>query len=96
VANWPEQRAMSWKALLKARAIENQSYVIGVNRVGMDGDGNRYSGDSCIVDPMGKCIVEKSHEKAVIVEALPYEILATHRKNFPAWMDADRDLVVGN
>jgi predicted amidohydrolase len=94
VANWPIQRSMPWKALLTARAIENMSYVAAVNRVGVDGDGNRYSGDSCIVTPVGQRLVEVSHDEAVIVETLSYKSLVSHRKNFPAWMDADVNLVV--
>ncbi|MFK7787684.1 MAG: nitrilase-related carbon-nitrogen hydrolase, partial [Crocinitomicaceae bacterium] len=53
VANWPEKRAAHWNALLKARAIENQSYVVGVNRVGEDANGFTYSGDSQIIDALG-------------------------------------------
>ena len=53
IANWPEKRSAHWKALLQARAIENQSYVIGVNRVGIDGNGLAYSGDSSIIDSWG-------------------------------------------
>ncbi len=58
VANWPESRSEAWKTLLKARAIENQCYVIGVNRVGYDGNGLSYSGDSCIIDAFGTKILE--------------------------------------
>lgn len=54
VANWPEKRSAHWKSLLQARAIENQTYVIGVNRVGRDGHDFSYSGDSRVVDPLGK------------------------------------------
>jgi predicted amidohydrolase len=60
----------------------------------VDGNGNRYSGDSCIVNPVGERIAEVSNEETVIVETLAYNTLASHRKNFPAWMDADGDLVV--
>ena len=93
IANWPERRSMHWKALLVARAIENQSFVIGVNRVGVDGNGIRYSGDSCIIDPLGKHMVQVSHEEAVIVETLSYDIIESNRKFFPAWVDADKDLL---
>jgi predicted amidohydrolase len=54
VANWPERRAMQWKALLCARAIENQCYVIACNRVGVDGNGVNHSGDSCVISPLGE------------------------------------------
>ena len=87
VANWPRQRSRPWRALLVARAIENLSYVAAVNRVGVDGEGNHYSGDSCIVDPVGERLAEVSHDEAAIVETLSYETLASHRKNFrPGWM----------
>ncbi|MEY4604394.1 MAG: hypothetical protein RIT43_1686 [Bacteroidota bacterium] len=54
VANWPEKRSGHWSTLLQARAIENQCYVVGVNRVGVDGKGLSYSGNSCMIDPLGK------------------------------------------
>ena len=53
VANWPEKRALHWKTLLAARAIENQCFVVGVNRVGKDGKALDYSGDSAVIDPLG-------------------------------------------
>ncbi len=53
IANWPERRNIHWKTLLKARAIENQSYVVGVNRVGIDGSQLSYSGDSAVIDALG-------------------------------------------
>ena len=56
VANWPAQRSYPWKQLLISRAIENLSYIAGVNRVGTDGPGNKYSGDSAVIDPKGKVI----------------------------------------
>ncbi len=58
VANWPETRSEAWKTLLKARAIENQCYVVGLNRVGYDGKGLSYSGDSCIIDAFGNKILD--------------------------------------
>lgn len=57
IANWPEKRALHWKTLLTARAIENQCYVVGVNRVGVDGKSLNYSGDSTVVDALGNSIV---------------------------------------
>ena len=65
VANWPEKRSKHWKALLPARAIENQSYVVGVNRVGTDDKGTTYSGDSVLVDALGNCDWLKSSEEQV-------------------------------
>lgn len=69
IANWPEKRAHHWKTLLLARAIENQCYVVGVNRVGVDGKTLNYSGNSTIVDALGNSIVtfhdgEASHKTA--------------------------------
>ena len=64
VANWPKKRSNHWKTLLPARAIENQSYVVGVNRVGTDAKGHDYSGDSVLIDAMGNCRwLESSQEQ---------------------------------
>lgn len=65
VANWPEKRSKHWKALLPARAIENQSFVVGVNRVGTDDKGHTYSGDSVLVDALGNCDWLKSSEEQI-------------------------------
>lgn len=66
VANWPEKRVTHWKALLKARAIENQTYVVGVNRVGQDGLGYDYSGESMVNDGLGEQLnAENSHQELV-------------------------------
>ncbi len=59
VANWPETRKLAWKTLLQARAIENQCYVVGVNRVGKDGNDIYYCGDSMIIDPLGEILYQK-------------------------------------
>jgi omega-amidase len=93
VANWPAKRAEHWKVLLKARAIENQSYVIGVNRVGTDGNGLTYSGDSTVIDPLGNTLFAIHNEPALRTVTLPREILENWRRDFPAWMDADHDVV---
>lgn len=93
VANWPERRAPHWKALLRARAIENQCYVAAVNRVGIDGNGHRYSGDSCVIDPMGRRVAAVSQQEAIINESFSAETLRDYRQAFPAWMDADGDLL---
>lgn len=66
VANWPEARREHWRALLRARAIENQAYVVGVNRVGV-GDEIRYAGDSVILDPLGRPLAEASLAETVLV-----------------------------
>ena len=93
IANWPEKRSMHWKSLLQARAIENQCYVIGVNRVGVDGNGLFYSGDSSVIDPLGKIIFQKHDEECTYTTVLSFNILEDYRKTFPAWMDSDIDMI---
>lgn len=90
VANWPEQRNLAWKTLLQARAIENQCYVIGVNRVGADAKGNNYSGDSSVFGPLGEQLWQHSHTEAIYQTALEGEHLQQVRKQFPFMGDADR------
>ncbi len=89
VANWPTPRRGPWRTLLRARAIENLCYVAGVNRVGLDGGGHPYSGDSAVVDFQGEPLVELGESAAVATAVLDPEALAEHRRRFPAWMDAD-------
>ena len=93
VANWPGRRSLHWKALLQARAIENLCYVIGVNRVGTDGNGLTYSGDTCVIDPAGNILFQKAHAACTHTAQLSYSKLQEYRKSFPAWMDADQDLI---
>lgn len=90
VANWPEVRRYPWSQLLLARAIENQVYVAGVNRVGMDGKGIHYSGDSVVVDPRGVVIgnVAPSQEGCTTV-ALDWNALEDFRAKFPVAREAD-------
>lgn len=90
VANWPEARRYPWSQLLIARAIENQVYVAGVNRVGMDGKGIHYSGDSVVVDPRGALIgqVEPSQEGAATV-TWERSALEDFREKFPVALEAD-------
>lgn len=90
VANWPEVRRHPWNTLLLARAIENQCYVAGVNRVGKDGNGLPYSGDSVVVDPKGEVIsrVEPSQEGLETIR-LDWKALAEFRAKFPVLVDAD-------
>nr|CBX27443.1 UPF0012 hydrolase yafV [uncultured Desulfobacterium sp.] len=90
VANWPEARSYHWETLLLARAIENQCYVIGVNRVGKDGNGYNHIGNSSIIDPAGNIMFRKQNEECIYTSTLSYSILEEYRKSFPAWMDADR------
>ena len=88
-ANWPHRRAAHWQALLRARAIENQAYIIGLNRVGRDGNGYEHSGDSAVLDPQGRVLFEKSWEACIHTQRLTYADLADYREAFPAWKDAD-------
>jgi omega-amidase len=89
VANWPSPRRYAWQTLLRARAIENLSYCIGVNRVGTDGNGLHYAGDSAVLDFLGQPIVELGASELVVTVTLDASALAAHRERFPAWMDAD-------
>jgi omega-amidase len=89
VANWPEKRNRAWKALLMARAIENQCYVIGVNRVGNDGNDIYYSGDSMAIDPLGEILYHKEHEEDIATITLDKKHLEEVRRRFPFWKDAD-------
>ena len=90
VANWPAARAAHWIALLKARAIENQAYVVGVNRVGPDGNGHAYAGDSMVVDPLGEVLYHAVNREVVHTLNLDPAPLEDYRRQFPAWRDADR------
>lgn len=93
VANWPARRAPHWKLLLPARAVENQSYVIGVNRVGEDGNGHAYSGDSSIIDPLGKILFQQADTPCIYTAKLSYDKVKEYRETFAAWQDADGDAV---
>lgn len=90
VANWPAARAHAWKSLLPARAIENQCFVIGVNRIGQDGNGHDYSGNSVILDYMGKTL-ESAPENVskTLSSSLDISALNEFKENFPAELDAD-------
>lgn len=90
VANWPAPRALHWQALLQARAIENQAYIAGCNRVGTDGNGHGYSGDSRIISPLGEILAAgEPHQPAILEAELSLESLREYREKFPAWRDAD-------
>ena len=89
VANWPSARRYAWQTLLRARAIENLSYCIGVNRVGTDGNNLHYAGDSVALDFLGQPLVELGAQEQVVTVTLDPAALAAHRERFPAWMDAD-------
>jgi omega-amidase len=89
VANWPERRSGAWKILLQARAIENQCYVAGLNRVGLDGNQIAHSGDSMIVDPVGEILDHRSRDEAILTSILQKEHVEEVRMKFPFWKDAD-------
>ncbi|GAB3419511.1 nitrilase family protein [Niabella aquatica] len=89
VANWPERRSHAWKTLLQARAIENQCYVIGVNRVGNDGNTIYHSGDSMVIDPLGEVLYHKKDEEDIYTITLDKRHLNTVREQFPFLKDAD-------
>lgn len=93
VANWPERRKQAWRTLLQARAIENQCYVVGVNRVGADGNEIYHSGNSMVVDPMGDLLYEKEHEEDVRTITLSKEHLLDVRSKLPFLKDADDFLI---
>jgi len=94
VANWPERRNHAWKTLLQARAIENQCFVIGVNRIGNDGNNIYHSGDSMVVDPLGEVLYHKAHEEDVHTITIEKNKLSDIRSRLPFWKDADGFLVV--
>ncbi len=89
VANWPAARHSAWTTLLRARAVENQCYAIGVNRVGADGNGVEYRGGSTVCDWNGQAIVAETDTSGVFTASLDLDALGIYRQDFPAWRDAD-------
>lgn len=90
VANWPEVRSYPWKQLLIARAIENQCYVIAVNRIGKDGNDFAHSGDSMVINPRGEIISKtKANEQSIETIHLDKTYLEDFRKAFPVGLDSD-------
>jgi len=89
VANWPERRNHAWKTLLTARAIENQCYVVGVNRVGNDGNGINHCGDSMVIDALGATLYHNASSEDIHTIVLQKEPLEEIRQKFPFWKDAD-------
>lgn len=89
VANWPAPRVDAWSTLLKARAMENQSYVIGVNRVGEDGNNKIYPGASVVLDPLGRAVVEAGQGETVVYARIEANTLHTIREQFPFQAEAD-------
>lgn len=89
VANWPQARSHAWRTLLQARAIENLSYVIGVNRVGADGKDIIYSGNSAVINHKGEILFEQANKEQIHRQILDAEELMAFRQKFPAYLDAD-------
>ncbi len=90
VANWPEKRSNHWKILLQARAIENQSFVVGVNRIGEDGNKFHYSGDTCVISPLGQNISKtEAYKESVETITINKKKLDLVRKTLPFAMDSD-------
>ncbi len=95
VANWPQRRNLAWKTLLQARAIENQCYVVGVNRVGNDANNIYHGGDSMIIDPQGNILYHKEGTEDVYTAILDKKVLEETRSKFPFWKDGDHFLLEG-
>jgi predicted amidohydrolase len=94
VANWPERRSLAWRTLLQARAIENQAYVVGVNRVGVDGKEITYNGESSVFGPLGEMIWQGGSEAAVQTVTLDKEALMKTRDAMPFLKDADKFMLL--
>jgi len=94
VANWPEARSLAWKTLLQARAIENQCYVVGVNRIGTDAKGNNYTGDSSVFGPLGEKMWQHSASAAVHTVTLDMLALQKVRSGLPFLNDADKFILI--
>jgi len=90
VANWPERRVNAWKTLLEARAIENQCYVAGVNRVGNDGHGIHHTGESSVIDPRGEILWREAERESIHTCTLSYHHLNHIRESLPFLKDADQ------
>ena len=90
IANFPERRNYAWKSLLIARAIENQAYTIGVNRVGNDGNDIYHSGDSCLIDYAGQVVHQVCHLENVFTTSLSYQSLLEFRARFAFLQDRDQ------
>lgn len=90
VANWPERRSLAWSTLLPARAVENQCYCVGLNRIGHDGNNVNYSGDSAAYNPLGEKLssIQPNKSKHETI-TLSWNFLQEYREKFPAMLDAD-------
>jgi omega-amidase len=89
VANWPQVRINAWETLLRARAIENLAYTVGVNRVGIDGNGVEHSGSSAVISPKGEAIFSLDDAESIKTVELNAHSLQAYRDRFPAFLDAD-------
>jgi predicted amidohydrolase len=89
VANWPESRRLHWQVLLRARAIENQAYVLGVNRVG-EGGRLSYAGDSAVIDPMGEILASAARTETLVLADVDPDVVRATRKRFPFLADRRR------
>ena len=94
VANWPIKRIAAWKCLLQARAIENQCYVIAVNRTGEDGTGLQYSGESCVINPMGEIEYMQGESDDIFTIQLDKKIIEETRQQFPFQKDKDEFIIL--
>ena len=93
VANWPKARVSHWSLLLAARAVENQAYVAGVNRLGTDGAGLVYTGHTAIHHPLGNVLDQEGDQARVLRATLDKKSLEEYRQKFPAWADADKFVI---
>jgi predicted amidohydrolase len=89
VANWPAVRSHAWNTLLRARAIENLAYVVGVNRIGLDGNQIKYQGDSALISYLGQDLLNLSDEDSIQTYSLRHAELLEFREKFPTNLDAD-------
>ncbi len=94
VANWPQRRELPWNTLLRARSIENQCYVIGSNRVGTDGNGIFYAGDSQVINPLGELLYHKSENEDLFTMTLLKQEIESVRTQFPFLNDKDDFIIL--
>lgn len=94
VASWPDKRMLHWRSLIQARAIENQAYVIGVNRVGHDGNQIYHSGQSMCIDALGETIYYKPEDEDLYTFSINYRDLEKARRQFPFLKDADQFKII--
>jgi len=94
IANWPEKRIAAWDILLQARAIENQCFVLGINRVGHDGNEIYHNGNSAIIDPLGKIIARNENEEIILTHTFLEKDFINIRTHFSFLNDADNFLIL--